>query len=95
MFLSVKTLRKKSASTLPLNSTTCHLEAESAVAADSNSPAILNFTPQDQFTEDPQHKPHLKLPSSQEEWEDANYFFSQVVGASGIAGDQEEWEDAN
>ena len=73
----------KDSSTLPLNSTTSqpsrHLQAESAVAADEKFPVILNFTPQDQSTEDPQHKPCLKLPSSQEEWEDANCFFSQVL----------------
>jgi hypothetical protein len=37
-------------------------------------PAISNFTPLDYH-----HKPRVKLPPTQEEWEDANSYFSRVL----------------
>ena len=47
--------------------------AQSNAAVSANS-AILTFTPHDY-----QHKAAIKLPSTQEEWEDANSYFSHVV----------------
>ena len=59
---------------LPESAADTQSEQHQAIPAGPERPTILNFTPPLCV-----EKSHLRLPESQEEWEEANTYFSQVL----------------